>query len=230
MNTFRVQCLLAPVLILGLCGPVFGQSWDELTEDQQAALAPWSEQWNELDETQRKRLLEGADRWQDLNASERDRVEQRLERWQAMSPEERKRARKRLERLQSLPEDVQDRMRQGLQRLKELPPEQRRQLRERWESMSSSERRAFLAGFVVRESLQQRAWLRELRPIERRRLQRRVSKLDDRRRDILGQAMRRLDPDDRPEFARQVLRASDGELDELINRALDRAAEDGTRP
>lgn len=209
-------CLLLGLLLALHAVPVRAQEWGELTQTEQAILAPWAGQWSSLDADRRQRLVEGARRWQSMSGPERDRVRDRLERWQALSPEERERVRRRIERFEAMPQAQQRRVRQGLERMQALPPAERERMRRRWQSFSPEQREAFLDGMATGARAERWRWLVRLEPEERDRFRVLVRGLDLERRSALGHRMRGLDEAGKVEFARSLIEADPAQRDALI--------------
>lgn len=208
------------LLLMALSLPLQAQQWDELSEAEQAVLAPWKPEWAGLSEERRARLLDGAERWQSMTPEQRDEVRRRLHAWEAMTPEERARVRSRMERFREMPEAERDRVREGMQRLRDLPPEQRRELRRRWESMDRGERRAFLDGFAASEHLRQREWMATLTPDQRRELREIADGMDRIQRYAVTAKVRSLpDNEARADYARRLIEADDETRAEIVEAA-----------
>lgn len=75
-----------------------GGDWDELSADEQRALARHRQQWHQYSPQQRARLREGVQRYMNLSPQERNEVQRGHERYERMSPTERERERERYRR------------------------------------------------------------------------------------------------------------------------------------
>ncbi|MDX1625015.1 MAG: DUF3106 domain-containing protein [Wenzhouxiangellaceae bacterium] len=210
------------LLVALAAGPVCSQSWDELTEAQREALAPWAEQWPALDEKARQRLVEGAERWATLSPEEREEVRERFERWRALPEDERAEIRERAERFENLPPAQRERLQRTLRQLRQLPPRQRAALRSRWESMSPEQRRAFLEGAMAGAHLRGEQLQRTLTDTERTMLRRAVGELAPPVRRSFLRTMRALPADQRAAFAREILEAAPGQRERLIRERSER--------
>lgn len=82
-NTFEL-----PVL-----STLFHPTWDDLSEQQQAILAPFAPEWNTWPMAEKRSWLAFADRMQSLPEAQRRRAHRRILEWANMSPEERRIAR-----------------------------------------------------------------------------------------------------------------------------------------
>ncbi len=101
-------------------------AWEGLTAQQREALiAPVRERWD-ANPAHRTRMLEHAQRWRELTPEQRKRARHGADRWAHMSPEQQREMRALYAKLRGLPED------------------ERRVLRERWQTMTPEQRRAWI--------------------------------------------------------------------------------------
>ncbi len=105
--------LLFGLLLAALPVRAGAPDWQQLTPQQQAALAPVSARWNGMSVTLRHRLLAAAAKYP------------------AMRPDQQKRFQKRLLTWSSLTQAQRDQARKNYLRLKKLPPDRRRQIKQR---------------------------------------------------------------------------------------------------
>ncbi len=119
------------VLLLSSTTALAAPQWEDLSAEQQAALAPLQER-DALSEHRRERLLQGAERWQSMSPEERQHASERFERWQKMSPEKREKLRERREAFRRLPPEQQEELRERFRRWRALPREERHKLREEY--------------------------------------------------------------------------------------------------
>lgn len=75
-----------------------GGDWDELSAEEQRALARHRQDWRQYSPPQRARLREGVQRYMNLSPQERNEAQRGHERYERMSPKERERERERYKR------------------------------------------------------------------------------------------------------------------------------------
>lgn len=132
--------------------------WSTLDPREQQVLAALRTQWASLPATQQQRLRRIAQRWQDAPPVRRTAIEARLSTWAAMTPEQRAASGSRFQQFRRLAPEQQQDLRDAYQRFNTLPPDQRKALREQFETMSPTERAAFVDGTHVAERAD--AWRR----------------------------------------------------------------------
>ena len=85
----RLVVLLASMFAASLAwGDVPGNSWDQLTKEEQKSLQPFKEQWPSLSPEKQQKLRRGAEKWGRMTPDERREAQERYKRWQKMSPEQ----------------------------------------------------------------------------------------------------------------------------------------------
>ncbi|MCW5659447.1 MAG: DUF3106 domain-containing protein [Burkholderiaceae bacterium] len=108
-----------------------GPSWQSLTPQQRAALAPLQKDWSSIDDSRKAKWLDIAARYPKLPPSEQQRLHARMSEWAQMTPSERGRARLNYREAKQLPnQERQDKW----QAYQALPEEQRRALATRGKS------------------------------------------------------------------------------------------------
>ena len=100
--------------------------------------------WAELNAGQRADLARFAEHWDQMPASRRVQILERYERWKAMPEERREALREGAQNFQEMSPGQRQKMRLSLQTVRTLPPPEQRALRQRWQSMSPQQRRAWL--------------------------------------------------------------------------------------
>jgi hypothetical protein len=122
---FRLRLAsLALAMLLGT-GSVAAQTWQQLSPQQRAALAPLERDWATLDAERKQKWVEVAARMPSMSAAERQRIQARMTDWSRMTPDERGRARQRYQESRGL--DARERQ-QRWEAYQALPAERRREL------------------------------------------------------------------------------------------------------
>ena len=181
-------------VFLGLLasGPVSAQAFDELTEQQQALLAPLAEVWDQIEPPRRERLVNMSNRVADG------------------TPEQKERFQKGLDRFMSLDDSERQQVQRLFDRFRHLPPQERRQVIQRVQAMPEEQRRAFAFGMRIadrtrgfgammgdRPGGEVEEWVRRLPPEERR--------------ELLGQ-LKDLSPPERLRRLADEMEARQGEM------------------
>src|SRR5688572_13559317 len=105
-----------------------GPSWQTLTAQQRATLAPLQNDWASIDGPRKAKWLDIAARYPKLPPSEQQRLQARMTEWSRMTPSERARARLNYQEVKQLPnQERQDRW----QAYQALPDDQRKALASR---------------------------------------------------------------------------------------------------
>jgi hypothetical protein len=105
-----------------------GPSWQALTAQQRATLAPLQNDWASIDGPRKAKWLDIAARYPKLPPSEQQRLQARMTEWARMTPSERARARLNYQEVKQLPnQERQDRW----QAYQALPEDQRQALASR---------------------------------------------------------------------------------------------------
>ena len=91
----RALALLAfAVAAMGSAGAAWAQAlWNELTPQQQAALAPLAAQWPQLDPVQQRNWMAVSRRYARMTPGERQVLQNRMTEWAALTPSQRNQAR-----------------------------------------------------------------------------------------------------------------------------------------
>lgn len=119
--------------------PLVQPLWNDLTSDQQAALAPFEAQWNGWSATEKRSWVKLADRVPKMSPQARERAEQRIREWATLSPEQRRLARQNYRLAKRLAPD--ERQAQW-ERYREMTPEQRSVLRTSGSTSNTAARHA----------------------------------------------------------------------------------------
>jgi len=102
-----------------------GPSWQTLTPEQRATLAPLQNDWASIDAPRKSKWLDIAGRYPKLPPSEKERLQARMTEWARMTPSERARARLNYQEVKQLPnQERQDKW----QAYQALPEDQRQAL------------------------------------------------------------------------------------------------------
>jgi hypothetical protein len=105
-----------------------GPSWQSLSAQQRASLAPLQNDWASIDGPRKSKWLDIAARYPKLPPSEQERLQARMTEWARMTPSERARARLNYQEVKQLPnQERQDKW----QAYQALPPDQREALASR---------------------------------------------------------------------------------------------------
>jgi hypothetical protein len=105
-----------------------GPTWQSLSPQQRAALAPLQNDWASIDAPRKAKWLDIAARYPKLPPSEQQRLQARMTEWARMSPSERARARLNYQEVKQFPnQERQDRW----QAYQALPESQRQELAKR---------------------------------------------------------------------------------------------------
>lgn len=72
--------------------------WDQLSDDEKAALQRYRGQWQQLPPERREKIRQGADRYQKLTPEQRERVERARERYREMPEDKRREIREQFRR------------------------------------------------------------------------------------------------------------------------------------
>lgn len=80
-------------------------TWQELSAEQQSALAPLEQDWNSLEARQQRRWLQFASRYPKLSEVDQLRSQERMREWAAMTPEQRLEARSTYRQAQAVPKE-----------------------------------------------------------------------------------------------------------------------------
>ena len=121
-------------------------AWGSLGVTEQQVLAPVHAEWDQLQPRQQERLRNVVASWQAASPEQRGRIEERVARWARLDPQQRAAAAERLNRFKHMTPEEQAGVREAFRNFGALPPTQRAALRERYQSMSPTERAAFVAG------------------------------------------------------------------------------------
>jgi hypothetical protein len=112
-----------------------GPSWQALTAQQRATLAPLQNDWASIDGPRKAKWLDIAARYPKLPPSEQQRLQARMTEWSRMTPSERARARLNYQEVKQLPnQERQDRW----QAYQALPDDQRKALASRGKGGAAS--------------------------------------------------------------------------------------------
>ena len=110
-----------------------GPSWQSLSAQQRATLAPLQNDWASIDDSRKAKWLDIAARYPKLPPSEQQRLQARMSEWARMSPTERARARLNYQEVKQLPnQERQDKW----QAYQALPEDERRALASRGKGAS----------------------------------------------------------------------------------------------
>lgn len=110
-----------------------GPSWQSLSPQQRATLAPLQNDWASIDDSRKAKWLDIAARYPKLPPSEQQRLQARMSEWARMSPTERARARLNYQEVKQLPnQERQDKW----QAYQALPEDERQALASRGKSGS----------------------------------------------------------------------------------------------
>ena len=105
-----------------------GPSWQSLSAQQRASLAPLQNDWASIDGPRKSKWLDIAARYPKLPPGEQERLQARMTEWARMTPNERARARLNYQEVKQLPnQERQDKW----QAYQALPPDQREALASR---------------------------------------------------------------------------------------------------
>jgi len=91
---------------------VEGLSWDQLSDQQRAVLAPLEATWSGLPEYQRRRLVGTADAYPGMGRLQQQRLTSRLLQWSQLSLEQRNLARARFKEWKALPSGEREKIEQ----------------------------------------------------------------------------------------------------------------------
>lgn len=104
-----VKALVGVAVWLLLAAPAFAAgpgkknpSWDQLTPQQQQALAPIQDEWQGLDAKRKQKWISAARRYRKMSPSEQARFQERLREWVKLTPEQRTAARSRFREFDQL--------------------------------------------------------------------------------------------------------------------------------
>lgn len=142
----RLILALLLVVVFTSASAQLAAPFAQLAPDIQRVLTPFEKEWATLDAQTQQRLIRGAERWVGMSSEQRAQAAKRMGWWRSLPPERQAQIRQRFEEFKNLPAEQQQRIRQTFNRFKNLPPEQRAALLERFQSMSPSEREAFMLG------------------------------------------------------------------------------------
>jgi hypothetical protein len=101
-----------------------GPSWQSLSAQQRASLAPLQQDWASIDAPRKSKWLDIAARYPKLPPSEQERLQARMTEWSRMTPSERARARL------------------NYQEVKQLPNQERQDKWQAYQALSQDQRRA----------------------------------------------------------------------------------------
>ncbi len=73
-------------------------NWDQLSDDEKAALQRYRGEWQRLPPERRERIRQGADRYQQLSPEQRERVERARQRYREMPEDQRREMREQFRR------------------------------------------------------------------------------------------------------------------------------------
>lgn len=116
---------LCTLLVAGAAG---AQTWQQLSAQQQQALAPLQPHWDGMAPERRQKWLELATRFPGLSGAERERMHERMVAWAYLPPADRGRARQEFQTARKLGDDALNARWQAYQA---LPAEQREALARR---------------------------------------------------------------------------------------------------
>lgn len=94
-------------------------SWQQLTPQQKATLAPLAKDWDKLENIRKRKWLGIAERYPGMSADQQARMQERMREWAALTPEQR------------------SKVRDTYKDFTQLPAEQKRVVREKWEAYSN---------------------------------------------------------------------------------------------
>jgi hypothetical protein len=129
-------------LLLALSAATAGaapERWQDLTAQQQNALAPLKGSWAGIEPSRREKWLEVAARFPRLSESERQRLQDRMVEWARLSPTERGQARLQFQEAQRwTPQERQERW----EAYQSLDPQARQVLAKRWKLEEAARQKA----------------------------------------------------------------------------------------
>ena len=103
-------------------------SWQELSVEQQAVLAPLSSGWDVFSSQRKKMWIDIAARYPSMAAEDQAKVQRRMQRWVKLSQEERRTVRENFKKLKQLPPEKKQSLPQEWDEYRKLPEEQRLKL------------------------------------------------------------------------------------------------------
>ena len=124
-------------------GDQTGVPWSQLSPGEQQLLQRFSDNWDQLPPRKQQRLRNGARQWGTMTPEERQEAKQRFKEWRSLPPEQRQQLRERYQQFRQLPPERRESVRDARRWFRSLPPEQRKELREKFQTMSPEERRAY---------------------------------------------------------------------------------------
>lgn len=108
--------------------PLIQPTWNELTAQQRAVLAPLHNEWNSLEAYRRKKWIGIAQRYPAMTPEEQVRVQQRMSEWMKLRPDQRKAARDSFKSMKQNTPEKRAEMPQKWQEYSQLPDEEKKRL------------------------------------------------------------------------------------------------------
>ncbi len=129
------KAILGVAFYFLLVCPVFSASpakplpnWSSLSMDQQAILAPLSDNWDGLNSRRKKMWVDIATRYPTMSPEDQTKVQRRMNRWVNLSQDERRTVRETYKTINQLPKNKKETLSQEWDEYIKLPEEQRKRL------------------------------------------------------------------------------------------------------